>query len=118
LAVEPVSGQAFPPNLIQDLSRVTSTKQQKVVRFSRIRVKDIHVFEAIHAEAQVAQEKYGVTEHVFQSVDNENDLTIQIVGTDQAVEDWLQSAERAALSSRLELDGTADTWLSIEAFEH
>lgn len=96
---------------------MTSTKQPTVVRFSRIKVKDIRVFEAIHAEAQVAQEKYGISERVFQAVDNVNDLTIQIIGTDQAIQDWLQSAERAALSSGLELDGSAETWLSKEAFQ-
>lgn len=96
---------------------MNTTGQPAVIRFNRIRVKDIVAFEAVHAEALIAQGTHGVSERVYQSVDDKNDLTVQTIGTEQAMQDWLQSPERAALRSRLELDGTPETWLSQEAFQ-
>ena len=86
-----------PRNSFPEQPRVNTTGQPAVIRFNRIRVKDIVAFEAVHAEALIAQGTYGVSERLYQSVDDKNDLTVQIIGTEQAMQDWLQRPERAAL---------------------
>ena len=86
------------------------SSQPELIRFTRIRVKDVAAFLAIHEMALAAQGKLGLTEEVFQSSADPNELTIQIRGSAEAHRQWLESPERVELASRLELDGPPVSW--------
>ena len=83
-----------------------------------MRVKDLTSFSVVHAEALEAQKSYGISERVFQSVANPNDITIQITGPEHAIQRWLESPERAALGNRLEVDSILESWVTTDLLGH
>ncbi len=89
-------------------------REERITQISRIRVKDLEAFKAIHARAITAQEKFGVDEVVYQSVDDPRSMTVVITGERRALKSWLESPERASLAKLLELEADPVTWQATE----
>ena len=83
---------------------------EQIVRFSRLKVRDFAAFSQVHERALAVQSKLGIEEQVFQSRDDERDLTVMISGAASAVEQWMSSPERAALAGELELESAPESW--------
>ncbi len=87
---------------------------RRAARFSRIRVKDLNAFNALHAQASAAQSTYGIKEVIYQCLDDPADLTILMTGTRESINSWLKSPERAELASRLDLQRAVESWNAVE----
>ena len=85
---------------------------EQIVRFSRLKVRDFAAFSQVHERALAVQSKFGIEEQVFQSRDDERDLTVMISGAASAVEQWMASSERVALAAELELESAPESWIT------
>jgi hypothetical protein len=86
------------------------------VLFARIKVADLDSFKAVHAKAIKMQERFGITEKVWQDTNDPTSLTIAITGRKEDIAAWRESPERAQLAAELRVESSDGNWLTDELF--
>ena len=85
-----------------------------VTLFIRFEVEDVREFLEVHQEAISEQRKYGVTEDLYQSIDDRSMMTIVLRGSESSVREWMEGSQRARLAGRLRLKSEAESWYATE----
>lgn len=82
------------------------------ILFARYKVADLASFKGVHAKVGAAHAAYGLTEAVWQNIDDPRSLTIAIRGGRTEIEASLRSPERTRLSQQPEVESANGNWLA------
>ena len=88
--------------------------ESHIVTFMRVTVEDFDEFRAVHRQAVEAQRSFGITESLYRSTNDPNEITVQMAGSAESVSAWLQSEERARLGKQLRLAAPPESWETRE----
>lgn len=87
----------------------STNNDSTITLFARFDVGDVAEFRQVHREAVVEQRKYGVSEKLYQSLDNAAAMTVVLEGSNNSIDKWLASPERARLAARLKLKSDGES---------
>ncbi len=95
---------------------MTSETTRMIHRFIRVQVTDLDGFLAVHKKTREAHRSLGISEALYQSSENPNDLTLILAGSEEDIQGWLNGADRIRLASKVEFVGEPSAWDTIELF--
>ena len=85
-------------------------------RFIRVEVADLDGFLAVRKKTSEAHQALGISEALYQSSDNPNDLTLILAGSEENIQSWPNSADRIRLASEVDFVGESSAWDTSEMF--
>ena len=95
---------------------MTSDATRAIHRFIRVEVADLEDFLSVHRKTREAHQELGLSEALYQSTDNPNELTLILAGSENDIQAWLNGADRIRLAAEVEFVGEPSAWDTTEMF--
>ena len=80
---------------------MTSDTTRVIHRFIRVEVADLEGFLAVHKKTMEVHQALGISEALYQSRENPNELTLILAGSEEDIQSWLNGADRIRLASEV-----------------